>query len=158
MNNKVFMTKEGRTKIEEDLRRMRGEETKELLDALSDAREKGDLSENSEYEVALEACEMLKNKIQQLEEKLLNSVIVDPSNVDLSAVQLFTTVKIKEKKSKKEKTFTIVPSDEIDAKSGKISLESPMGKALIGKSTGDLVKVVLPGGVVFECEIIGITI
>ena len=66
MNNKVFMTKEGRTKIEEDLRRMRGEETKELLDALSDAREKGDLSENSEYEVALEACEMLKNKIQQL--------------------------------------------------------------------------------------------
>ncbi len=157
MSDKVVMTKEGHFKLEEDLRRMRGVETREILNTLSEAREKGDLSENSEYDAAKEAYEMLNIRIQKFEQSLSKAVILDRNNVDVDSVQVLTTVRLKDVKTKKIKEFTIVPSFEIDLKNGKISMESPLCKAIIGKKVNEVVSVKIPSGDV-EYKIMQISI
>ena len=153
---KTILTRSGRQKMQEELNFLRGEETRRHLEALSDARDKGDISENSEYEIAKQQLEMLQAKIVKMEQVISNSVVIDSTNIDTSSVAILTTVKVKNKKSKQEMTFTIVPENEIDLKSGKISLNSPIGKGLIGKKPKEVAQIETPGGLI-ELQIISIT-
>lgn len=154
--SKPPMTREGYEKLMNDLRRMKGEEMREVLQNLGEAREKGDIDENGEYEVAKEQFEQLQKRISNLSEKLSNSTIVDKSMVRTDAVQLLTTVKIENLKTKKEMIYTIVPETEIDTKAGRISFSSPIGKGLIGKAVNEVVKIKVPAGEL-EFKILEIT-
>ena len=125
---KSMVTSSGLKKLEEDLLRLKGKEMREALVSLTEARDKGDISENSEYEVAKENINMLNIKIQALEDKIRNSVVVYKESVSSDCVQLFTSVKVQNIKTKKQNTFLIVTDDEIDVKNGKISHNSPIAK------------------------------
>ena len=156
--SKTILTRDGRQKMQEELNFLRGSETRRLLDALSDSRrDNRDVSENSEYAIAKQQLEMLQSKIMKMEETISNSVIIDSSNIDTSSVSVLTTDKVKNKKSKQEMKFTIVPENEIDLKTGKISLNSPIGKGLIGKKVKEIAQIQTPGGLL-ELEIMEITV
>lgn len=154
--SKIPMTKEGYQKLFDDLRRMKGPEMQEVLQNLAEAREKGDISENAEYEVAKEQFENLQKKISDLSDRLANSVILDRDMVKTNFVQILTTVRLENLKTKKEQTYTIVPENETDMKSGKISFSSPIGKGLIGKAVNEVVKIKVPAGEL-EFKILEIT-
>mgnify|MGYP006356820799 FL=1 len=151
---KIPMTREGYIKIESELNSLRTNELKEYLQNLTDAREKGDLSENSEYETAKQSLDDLNIKMSKLSSLLSNSYIVD-TIVDNGTVQLLTWVKFKDVKTKKETEYKIVPEYEINLKEGKISPLSPIGKAIIKKKPGDIISVDVPSGSV-ELEIISV--
>jgi transcription elongation factor GreA len=142
---KVVMTRDGFNKMVEEYQRMRGDEMRELLQNLTDAREKGDISENAEYEVAKAALDDLHTKIKKVGE-MLNNVQIVESVVDDGTVQLLTWVKIKNTKTNKEVEYKIVPENESSLKENKISSESPIGKALLSKKISDKVKVRVPAG------------
>jgi transcription elongation factor GreA len=144
--SKIPMTKEGYQKLFDDLRRMKGPEMQEVLQNLAEAREKGDVSENAEYDVAKEQFENLQKKISELSDRLANSVILDRDMVKTNFVQILTTVRLENLKTKKEQTYTIVPENETDMKAGKISFSSPIGKGLIGKAVNEVVKIKVPAG------------
>jgi transcription elongation factor GreA len=154
--SKTILTRDGRQKMQEELNFLRGSETKRLLEALSDSKDKGDVSENTEYAIAKQQLELLQDKIRKMDEIISNSVIIDSSNIDTSVVSILTTVKVKNKKSKQEMKFTIVPENEIDLKSGKISLNSPIAKGLIGKKVKEIAQVQTPSGLL-ELQILEIT-
>jgi transcription elongation factor GreA len=156
MTTKSMVTGSGFRKLEDDLNRLKGKEMREALAALAEARDKGDISENSEYEIARENINMLNIKISVLEEKIRNSVIVYKEDIDCETAQLFSTIKVKNTKTKKEHIFHIVTDDEIDAKKGKISHNSPIAKGLIGKSKGDKVEISVPAGLL-EFKILDIS-
>jgi len=139
------MTRDGFNKMVEEYQRMRGDEMRELLQNLTDAREKGDISENAEYEVAKAALDDLHTKIKRVGE-MLNNVQIVESVVDDGTVQLLTWVKIKNTKTNKEVEYKIVPENESSLKENKISSESPIGKALLSKKISDKVKVRVPAG------------
>lgn len=140
------MTKDGYQKLLQELRVMKVDEMKDALNNLAEARDKGDITENAEYEAAKEYFENLQKKIFNLSEKLTNCVIVDKSSVNIGSVQLLTTVRLENLKTKKEQTFTIVPVTEIDTKVGKISFDSPVGKGLINRKVGEIVNIKVPAG------------
>ena len=148
------MTREGFTKMSEDLQKMRQVDLKECLENLADAREKGDLSENAEYEVAKQALEDLNNKMGKIS-SILNSVQIIDGIVDDGTVQMLTWVQFRNLKTKIETEYRIVPEHEISLKEGKISPLSPFGKALMGKKVGDKVKFEVPAGKM-ELEILNI--
>lgn len=154
--SKIPMTKEGYQKLFDDLRRMKGPEMQEVLQNLAEAREKGDISENAEYEVAKEQFENLQKKISDLSDRLANSVILDRDMVKTNFVQILTTVRLENLKTKKEQTYTIVPENETDMKAEKISFSSPIGKGLIGKAVNEVVKIKVPAGEL-EFKILEIT-
>lgn len=154
--SKIPMTREGYEKLSNQLKQMKGPEMHEILHNLAEAREKGDISENAEYEVAKEQFESLQKKISDLTEKLTNSVIIDRDMVKTDVVQILTTVKLENLKTNKEQTYTIVPENETDMKTGKISFSSPIGKGLIGKSINEIVKIKVPAGEL-EFKILEIT-
>lgn len=154
--SKIPMTKEGYQKLFDDLRRMKGPEMQEVLQNLAEAREKGDVSENAEYDVAKEQFETLQKKISELSDRLANSVILDRDMVKTNFVQILTTVRLENLKTKKEQTYTIVPENETDMKAGKISFSSPIGKGLIGKAVNEVVKIKVPAGEL-EFKILEIT-
>ena len=154
---KIAVTRSGLQKMEDELFRLKGKEMRAALEALAEAREKGDISENSEYEVDKENINMLNIKIQALEERVRNSVIVSKDNVSTDTVQLFTKVKVQNTKTKKEMTFVISTDDDVDVKSGKISQNSPIGKGLIGSAKGQKVKISVPAGEM-EFKIIDISL
>jgi transcription elongation factor GreA len=154
--SKLPMTRKGHAKLINDLKNMQGPEMQEILRNLADAREKGDISENAEYEVAKEQYDNLQKRISSLAEKLSNSVIIEKDLVSTDVVQILTTVKLHNIKTGKEQIFTIVPETEIDVKNGKISFSSPIGKGLIGKAVGEITKIKVPAGEL-EFEIIEIT-
>lgn len=143
---KISVTKAGLEKMRDDLARMKGIEMREHLQALAEAREKGDISENAEYDIARENINMLSIKIASLEERIRNSVIVVKSAESTSDVQLFTKVRILNVKSNKEITYSIVTEDEADSKLYKISVNSPLAQGLIGHKKDELVKVSVPAG------------
>jgi transcription elongation factor GreA len=157
MENKIVMTRSGRIKMQEELDNLKGPERRRLLELLSEARDKGDISENAEYEVAKADIEMLTDKINRMETIISNSVIIDSSNIDTSLVSVLTTVRVKNKKSNQEMKFTIVPENETDMKLGKISLNSPIGKGLIGRKVNESVKIEVPAGIM-EFKILEITL
>lgn len=154
--SKIPMTKEGYQRLFDDLRRMKGPEMQEVLQNLAEAREKGDVSENAEYDVAKEQFENLQKKISELSDRLANSVILDKDMVKTNFVQILTTVRLENLKTKKEQTYTIVPENETDMKAGKISFSSPIGKGLIGKAVNEVVKIKVPAGEL-EFKILEIT-
>lgn len=145
MGKTVIMTREGYNKMVEDFQRMRGDDMRECLQNLTDAREKGDISENAEYEVAKQVLNDLHEKIKKTGETL-NKVRIIESVLDDGTVQLLTYVKIKNLKTGKEVEYKIVPENESAIKENKISSESPIGKALMNKRVGEKVDVSVPAG------------
>jgi len=156
--NKTLLTREGFEKLQLEINHMKTVDLKDCIEAIADARDKGDLSENAEYEAAKENYDNLNLKINKLTAILTNSSIINTEAITNDVVQILTTVFVKDKKTNKELTYRIVPHVEVDIKNGKISVNSPVAQSLIGKAKGDLVKVDLPSGAVLELEILDIKI
>jgi len=153
----AYYTEEGLQKLKDELHQLRTVERKLIIKAIADARDKGDLSENAEYDAAKSDQGLLEIKISKLEEIVANARIVDTSKLDITKVSILTTVKIKNLKNNMDMTYTLVAENEADLKAGKISIDSPIGKALVGKGVGDKVDVTVPAGVI-PFQIIEITI
>jgi transcription elongation factor GreA len=153
MNATNYVTAETFERLKEELQHMKGVERPAASSAIAEAREKGDLKENAEYDAAKEAQGMLEAKIKQLEGVLANARILDESNIDTSKVSILTRVTLTNMNTKKQVTYKIVSENEADLKLGKISVTSPIGKSLLGKVIGDVVDVIVPAGVLkFKVE------
>lgn len=144
----AYYTEEGLKKLKDELHQLKTVERKMIIKAIADARDKGDLSENAEYDAAKNDQGLLEIKIAKLDEIVANARIVDSSKLDINKVSILTTVKIKNLKNNMEMKYTIVAENEADLKSGKISIDSPIGKGLVGKKVGDTVDVTVPAGVI----------
>jgi transcription elongation factor GreA len=148
-----YVTAETFERLKEELQHMKGVDRPAASSAIAEAREKGDLKENAEYDAAKEAQGMLEAKIKQLEGVLANARILDESNIDTSKVSILTKVTLTNMNTKKQVTYKIVSENEADLKLGKISVTSPIGKGLLGKVIGDVVDVIVPAGVLkFKVE------
>ena len=147
-----YLSKEGYNKLKEELRDLVTRGRKEIANQIDEARSHGDLSENAEYDAAKEAQAKMEARISELENTMANSRILDEKNMDDSKVYILSTVTIFNKKTQKEMKYTLVSKDEADFNKGKISVDSPIGKALMGKSKGDTVNVKVPAGTL-ELEI-----
>ena len=153
MNATNYVTAETFERLKEELQHMKGVERPAASHAIAEAREKGDLKENAEYDAAKEAQGMLEAKIKQLEGVLANARILDESNIDTSKVSILTRVTLTNMNTKKQVTYKIVSENEADLKQGKISVTSPIGNSLLGKVIGDVVDVIVPAGVLkFKVE------
>lgn len=148
MANIGYYTTEGLQKLKDELHHLETVERRRCTQAVAEAREKGDLSENAEYDAAREAQALLEVKIAKLKEVMVNARLVDETQLDLSKVSILTTVKIKNLKNNATMTYTLVAEQEADLKSGKISVDSPIGKGLLGKKVGDKVDIAVPAGVI----------
>ena len=144
----AYYTEQGLKKLKDELHQLRTVDRKMIIKAIADARDKGDLSENAEYDAAKNDQGLLEIKIAKMEEIVANARIVDTSKLDITKVSILTTVKIKNLKNNMEMKYTIVAENEADLKAGKISIDSPIGKGLVGKSVGDKVDVTVPAGVI----------
>jgi len=141
-----YYTEEGLLKLRAELHQLKTSERKAATQAIVEARDKGDLSENAEYDAAREAQALLELRIAKLEDVISNARIVDETKIDLSKVSILTTVKIKNMSTGSTMKYTLVAQNEADMKIGKISVDSPIGKALLGKKVGDKVDVQVPAG------------
>ncbi len=141
------MTKEGYDKKMKELARLENEERPEVVRAIVEAREKGDLSENAEYDAAKERQGMLEAKIAELKNLVANARIIDESNLQTDEVQLLNRVTIKNLKNKATMTYTIVTETEANLRENKISVATPIAKGLMGHKVGDVVEVTAPAGV-----------
>ena len=150
------MTKEGLEKLQEEVKYLRTVKRPEIARAIAEAREKGDLSENAEYHAAKEEQGHLEAKLSEMETKLANARVMDGSDVDLSKANILSTVEVLNKKANKKMKFTLVSEAEANLKEGKLSITSPIGKALLGKAIGDITKAQTPAGTI-EFEILKIT-
>jgi len=152
-----YLTKEGYEQKMAELEKMKSEDRRAIADAIAEAREKGDLSENAEYKAAKDAQGYLELKISELQNELANAKILDESTIDTSEVRLLSAVTIKNKRNGKEVTYKLVSETEADLKAKKISLSSPMGQGLLGKKVGEVAVVSTPGGnMEFEIMNIGV--
>ena len=143
-----YVTKETLDQMKTELQHMRGVDRPAASRAIAEAREKGDLKENAEYDAAKEAQGMLEAKIAQLEGQVASARIVDESTIDISKVTILTKVKVTNLNTKKQVTYQIVSEKEADLKAGKISVTSPIGKGLMGKVKGDVAEVQVPAGTI----------
>lgn len=148
MSKLSYVTEEGMRKLKEELDQLVNVERPKISQQIAEARDKGDLSENAEYDAAKDAQGMLEMKISKLKETLANSRIVDESKLQNSSVQLLNKVKIRNKKNNTEMTYTLVSDSEADLKQGKISINTPIAKGLIGKKVGDSVEITVPSGTI----------
>lgn len=144
--NKIPMTAEGYSAMEAELKRLKQVERPRIIEAIAEARAHGDLSENAEYHAAKEAQGMNEARITELEDKIGRAEVIDPKKLGGDAVVFGATVKILDEDTEEEKVYRIVGDSEADVKSGKVSISSPVARALIGKKVGDLVEVSAPGG------------
>ena len=151
-----YYTKEGLQKLKDELNQLKDVERPKASQAIADARDKGDLSENAEYDAAKEAQGLLEMRISKLEETLASARIIDESQLDNSKVLVLSTVTIKNKVNGQEMTYTLVAESEADLKTGKISVNSPIGKGLLGKAVGDTAEIQIPNGKI-EFEVVKIT-
>ncbi len=157
MSEVNYVTQETFNKMQEELQRLRSVERPAASRAIAEAREKGDLKENAEYDAAKEAQGHLEAKIKQFEAAIANSRIVDTSNIDTSRVSILTRVKITNVATKKSFEYTIVGEKEADLKAGKISASSPIGSGLIGKTVGEVAEIKAPNGLLkFQIEAISV--
>jgi len=145
--NTVYVTIETFNKMREELQHMKSVDRPAASRAIGEAREKGDLKENAEYDSAKEAQGMLEAKIKQLESTISNAKIVDTSTIDISKVTILTKVTMTNQATKKTITYQIVGEKEADLKAGKISASSPIGKGLMGKKVGEIAEIQAPNGV-----------
>ena len=156
MTKVVYMTDAGLRKLREELDRMVNVERPKISQQIGEARDKGDLSENAEYEAAKEAQGMLEMRISKLQEMVANSRIIDESKLDRNSVQILSTVKLKNTKTNAMMTYTLVAENEANVKEGKIAISTPIGKGLIGKKIGEQVVINVPSGQLF-LEVVEIT-
>ena len=152
----AYYTEEGLRALKAELDQLRDVERPRASQAIAEARDKGDLSENAEYDAAKEAKGLLELKIAKLEELVANARVIDESQLDTSKVLILSTVKLKNKANNAVMTYTLVAESEADLKSGKISVSSPIGRGLLGKSVGDIAEIKVPNGTL-QMEIIEIT-
>ena len=156
MEDVKYYSQKGLDDLKEQLHQLESVERPRVTQAIADARDKGDLSENAEYDAAKEAQGLLEMKIANLRNLIAHARVLDESKIDVSKVLIYSIVKIKNLKNNMEMTYTIVPESEADLKGGKISVSSPIAKALIGNSTGDVVSVQAPAGVM-DFEILDVS-
>ena len=155
MSDVSYYTEEGLKKLRDELSQLKDIERPKASNAIAEARDKGDLSENAEYDAAKEAQGMLEMKISKLEAVLSNARLIDESQLDLSKVLVLSVVTIKNLNNQMQLKYTLVAESEADLKSGKISVSSPIGKGLLGKKVGEIAEVVVPNGTI-KFEIISI--
>ena len=148
MSDITYYTEEGLKALKDELYQLETFERPKVSQQIADARDKGDLSENAEYDAAKEAQGLLEMKISQLKSIISNARILDDSEIDTSKVLILSKVKIKNLKNNKEVEYTLVAENEADLKAKKISVDSPIGKGLLGHSVGDIADVQTPGGVI----------
>lgn len=146
MSKVSYYTAEGLKKLRDELDFLRDVERPKASQAIADARDKGDLSENAEYDAAKEAQGMLELRISKMEEVVANARLIDESQLDNSKVLVHSTVKIKNLANKAQMTYKLVAQSEADLKAGKISVDSPIGKGLLGKKVGDTAEIEVPNG------------
>lgn len=156
MSTIAYYTEEGLKKLKDELQQLKTVERQSVIRQISEARDKGDLSENAEYDAAKDAQGMLEMKINQLETTLANSKLIDLSKMDNSKVMILSKVKVKNLGTKSHHHFTLVSEKEADIKIGKISIGSPIGQGLLGKIVGEVVEITVPNGKM-KMEIIEIT-
>jgi transcription elongation factor GreA len=152
-----YYTQEGYDNLKNKLNDLKTRGRREVSQAIAEAKDKGDLSENAEYDAAKDAQGMLESEIAKLDELFSKARILDEDSIDTSKVSLMTTVKIKNLKNKATMKYTLVAEEEADLKQGKISVNSPFAKGLLGKAVGDKAEIQAPGGVV-EVEVLEITL
>ncbi len=151
-----YYTEEGLNKLKADLNDMKTKGRTEIARQIAEARDKGDLSENAEYDAAKDAQGMHEMKIAKLEEILSNARIIDESSIDASQVAVLSKVTIKNRKNGAEVNYMLVSEEEADLKAGKISVGSPIGKGLLGKKVGEIASIQVPNGMV-EFEVLNIS-
>jgi transcription elongation factor GreA len=146
MSTVSYYTAEGLKKLRDELDHLKSIERPKASQAIAEARDKGDLSENAEYDAAKEAQGLLELKIAKMEEVVANARLIDESQLDLSKALVLSTVKIKNQANGMVMTYTLVAESEADLKTGKISVTSPIGKGLLGKSVGETAEINVPNG------------
>ncbi len=157
MSDVQYFTREGLEKLKAELQFLKGEERPRITQAIAEARDKGDLSENAEYDAAKEAQGHLEARIAQMESLLASARIIDSSQIDTSKVSILCKVKVKNHNTGKNAEYMLVSEKEANLKENKISVKSAIGAGLLGKSKGDVVEIKVPAGVV-NLEILGISI
>lgn len=157
MGDISYYTEEGLTKLKAELTELKSKGRADIAKQIAEARDKGDLSENAEYDAAKDAQGHLEARISKLEGTVGDARIIDPSTIDTSKVSILSKAKIKNKKMGAVVTYTLVAEEEADLKLGKISIKSPIGQGLLGKVVGDVVKITTPGGAM-EFEILDISL
>ena len=156
MSDSKYYTIEGYNKLKDELNKLTSVERKKISQQIAEARDKGDLSENAEYDAAKDAQAMLELKIAKLQETVSNAKIIDESKLDNSKVLILSTVEIKNIKNKVVMKYTLVPENEANLKEGKLSIDSPIAKGLLGKKVSDKVEIKVPAGII-PFEIVKIT-
>ena len=156
MSEVSYYTVEGLKKLKQELDHLKNVERPKASQAIGEARDKGDLSENAEYDAAKEAQGMLEMKISKLETVVANARIIDESQIDTSKVLVLSSVKLKNQSNGLTVKYTLVAESEANLKTGKISVTSPIGKGLLGKSVGDIAEIKVPSGVL-QMEVLEIT-
>ena len=156
MSKVSYYTAEGLKKLRDELNQLKDIERPKASQAIAEARDKGDLSENAEYDAAKEAQGLLEMRISKLEETLANARLIDESQLDTSKVLVHSTVKIKNQQNGMEMTYKLVAQSEADLKTGKISVDSPIGKGLLGCEVGDVAEIQVPNGIM-KFEVIEIS-
>ncbi len=156
MSQVSYFSEEGLKNLKDELKQLEQVERPKISQQIAEARDKGDLSENAEYDAAKEAQGLLELKISKLKEVIASARIIDESQIDASKVYIHSKVKIKNIKMNKEMMYTLVAENEADLKAGKISVDSPIGKGLLGLSVGDIADIKVPNGIM-QFEIIEIT-
>lgn len=154
----TYVTKEGLEKMLKEVEQLETIERPKIIQQIAEARDKGDLSENAEYDAAKEAQGMLEMKISKLKDAISTSKVIDESQLDTSKVAILTTVRLKNNATKQEQKFTLVPDNESDLKSGKISVNTPIAKGLLGKAVGETAEITLPNGNKLSFEVLEITL
>ena len=148
MSDIQYFTEEGLQKLKDELDQLKSIERPKVIQQIAEARDKGDLSENAEYDAAKEAQGHLEDRINKLESLYSNARVVDTSKLDVSTVRLLTKVTIRNTSNEMEMAYSIVPEAEADLKSKKISVSSPIGKGLLGKSVGEIAEIQIPNGII----------
>nr|WP_314498389.1 transcription elongation factor GreA [uncultured Chryseobacterium sp.] len=153
-----YVTKEGLDKMKAELEQLEKIERPKITQQIAEARDKGDLSENAEYDAAKEAQGMLEMRISKLKDIVTTSKVIDETQLDTSKVSILTTVRLMNNDTKKEQVFKLVPDNESDLKTGKISVNTPIAKGLLGKVIGETAEIVLPNGNKLSFEVLEITL
>lgn len=148
MSKISYYTAEGLKKLKDELNQLKDVERPKASNAIAEARDKGDLSENAEYDAAKEAQGMLEMRISKLEDTLAGARLIDESQLDTSKVLVLSRVKIKNQSNDMELSYLLVADGEADLSAGKISINSPIGKGLLGKTVGDTAEIIVPNGVI----------
>jgi transcription elongation factor greA len=153
----VYMTEDGYKKLADEIAQMEAVDRKAISAQIAEARDKGDLSENAEYDAAKEAQGMLEMKIAQMKETLANARIIDESKLKTDSVQILNTVRVKNLANKQEMTYTLVSENEANIREGKLAINTPIGKGLLGKKIGEVAEINVPAGLI-RFEVVSISL